>query len=88
VPPVTHQPPPVRLVRWTGNRVEVEQAIVGTTIKVLFADEHCIVMKPNGGRPDVNIAKQGEWIVLSAGPSYGSVLTSDQIRERWPGAIP
>jgi hypothetical protein len=84
VPPVTHQPPPVRLVRWTGNRVEVEQAIVGTTIKVLFADEHCIVMKPNGGRPDVNIAKQGEWICLND----GSVLSAQTVRERWPGAIP
>jgi hypothetical protein len=86
--PVSWQPPLVKLERWTGNRTAIEQAVASTTLKVTFADSYCVVMKPTGGQPDVNIAKQGEWIVLSAGPSYGSVLTSDQIRERWPGAIP
>jgi hypothetical protein len=86
--PVSWQPPPIKLVKWTGNRAEVETAVAATTLKVTFADGFCVVMRPTGGQPDVNVAKQGEWIVLSTGPSFGSVLTSEQIKERWPGAIP
>jgi hypothetical protein len=81
---VSWQPPVIRLIRWVGNRQDVEAAIVGTTLKVLFADGHCVVMRPTGGRPDVNIARQGEWICLND----GSVMTSEQVRERHPGAIP
>ena len=80
---VSWQPPPVRLVKWTGNRQDVETAVQGTTLKVLFADGWCVVMKPNGGRPDVNLARQGEWICLND----GCVLTTEQVKERWPGAI-
>jgi hypothetical protein len=82
--PVSWQPPLVKLERWTGNRTAIEQAVASTTLKVTFADSYCVVMKPTGGQPDVNIAKQGEWICLND----GSVLSAQTVRERWPGAIP
>lgn len=82
---VTWTPPPVRLIRWTGNKVEIDAACALVGWKVAYLDGWAVVVMPGGGggKPIVAFARQGEYVDLNT----GSVLTQAQVRERYPGAI-
>jgi hypothetical protein len=79
MPSVSWQPPPVRLIRWQGNKVDL-RAELGD--RVAFQDGWAVVTFPG---PVTFAARNGEWIVLSGAPV--GVITHTQALALYPGLV-
>lgn len=83
---VVWTPPPVRLIRWTGDKPVFEAAVLGNGWRVAFLDGWAVIVMPSGATakpPIVAYARQGEYLDLNA----GSVMTQAQVRDKYPGAV-
>ena len=84
---VTWTPPPVRLIRWTGDRPTFDAALATNGWRAAYLDGWAVVVMPGGPpagtKPVVAFARQQEYVDLNT----GSVMTQAQVREKYPGAV-
>lgn len=79
LPAVSVSLPPVRLIRWQGNKTDLRNELGD---RVAFQDGWAVVTFPG---PLVVSARSGEWIVLS-GATVG-VITHAQAVAQYPGLV-